>query len=157
MLKRERPFKLEMPISIPPWTESERRLPPGVTFSQIYPEEQLYCCCGMVGGREVFAEGCHHLLCDSVAAFQLVTVWRGAPHGCRAWTLTASVWSRWVKTAAGLCTGISMAHGCTRRTQCRRKPTESWLQTGNGSSSAPVPKAWREGDSTASLAGGGSA
>lgn len=51
MLKRGRPFKLEMPISIPPWTGSERRLPPGVTFSQIGPEEQLYCCCGMVGGE----------------------------------------------------------------------------------------------------------
>lgn len=79
----------------------------------------------------MFAEGCHHVLCDNVAAFQLVTVWWGSPGEHRAWTLTASAWSRWARTAAVPCTGTSMARGCTRRTQCRGKPTESWLQTGN--------------------------
>lgn len=78
-------------------------------------------------------------MCDNVAAFQLVTVWRGAPGGRRAWTPTASAWSRWARTAAVPCTGTSTARGCTRRTRCRAKPTESWLQTGNSPHASPSP------------------
>lgn len=34
----------------------------------------------MVGGEEGgVCGGCHHVLCDNVATFQLVTVWWGAP------------------------------------------------------------------------------
>lgn len=88
----------------------------------------------------MFAEGCHHVLCDNVAAFQLVTVWRGAPGGRRAWTPTASAWSRWARTAAVPCTGTSTARGCTRRIRCRGKPMESWLQTGNNPPSAMSPQ-----------------
>lgn len=92
----------------------------------------------------MFAEGCHHVLCDNVAAFQLVTVWRGAPGGRRAWTPTASAWSRWARTAAVPCTGTSTARGCTRRTRCRGKPTESWPQTGNSPHASP-PNVWVQG------------
>lgn len=118
--------------SLSPWSNIFPARPGGAAVLLLWHD-------GRGGRREVFAEGCCHVLCDNVAAFQLVTICRGALGGRRAWTPTASAWSRWVRTAAVPCTGTSMAHGCTRRTRCRGNPTESWLQTGNSPPSPYIP------------------